>query len=198
MKKVRVYRALIFDLGDVLVRRTNQAPTTLAAFADQITHHEAWKRVKRGQCSFIDVIRYLIPNEQHLLAQDLLSYVPVAFELVPECLALIQRCKQAGYGVYLLSNFSREFFEPLAQRFNLYQLFDGMVISYQVGHLKPEREIYFRLLDSYNLRAEECIFIDDLPENIHAAQLLGIHGIVWTDYPLVAQQLKLLGIFDEM
>ena len=59
------------------------------------------------------------------------------------------------------------------------QYFDGTVVSALVGICKPDRRIYEYLLFKYGLKAEECIFIDDLPANIEAAKEVGIHGILF-------------------
>ena len=55
--------------------------------------------------------------------------------------------------------------------------FDGGIISYKENLLKPEAEIYIKLLDTYNLNAEECLFIDDTLVNIEAANKLGINTL---------------------
>ena len=58
--------------------------------------------------------------------------------------------------------------------------------------IKPEPEIYHYLLDTYGLKPEECVFIDDLKENIHSAVNLGIAGIVFTSYEQVREELDKL------
>ena len=47
--------------------------------------------------------------------------------------------------------------------------------------IKPQREIYELLLDTYGLQAEECLFIDDSPLNVEGAYCVGIQGIVFDD-----------------
>jgi len=48
--------------------------------------------------------------------------------------------------------------------------------------VKPDPEIYKTLLRRYNLKAEECVFIDDTEENVVSAQKIGLNGIVFTGY----------------
>ena len=48
--------------------------------------------------------------------------------------------------------------------------------------MKPDPEIYKILLRRYNLKAEECVFIDDTEENVVSAQKIGLNGIVFTGY----------------
>ena len=45
---------------------------------------------------------------------------------------------------------------------------------------KPDWRIYRRLMERYGLKAEECVFIDDRPENVAAARSMGMQGIVYT------------------
>ena len=57
--------------------------------------------------------------------------------------------------------------------------FDGIIVSCDVYHIKPEREIYEYMLDQYHLRTQECFFIDDRLENVEATEKLGMQGIVF-------------------
>jgi HAD superfamily hydrolase (TIGR01509 family) len=58
-------------------------------------------------------------------------------------------------------------------------LFDGLVISGEVGMVKPNADIYRYLLDTYKLDPAECIFIDDRDDNIEAGEKLGIKGYLF-------------------
>ncbi|MEA1911046.1 MAG: HAD-IA family hydrolase, partial [Spirochaetota bacterium] len=62
-------------------------------------------------------------------------------------------------------------------RFPSFDNFDGGVISFEVKLNKPDRRIYDSLLLKYNLDPGETLFIDDIQENITAAEELGIQGI---------------------
>ena len=70
------------------------------------------------------------------------------------------------------------------------QYMDGTVFSYQYQIIKPDVRIYEQLLKNYDLRAEECVFIDDKAENVEAAKAAGYQGIVFTDYETVKEQLE--------
>ena len=55
--------------------------------------------------------------------------------------------------------------------------------------IKPDPEIYKLLLSRYSLQPADCIFIDDNPANVAAAQTLGIHAIPFTNCPNLRKQL---------
>ena len=86
---------------------------------------------------------------------------------------LVEQLKQHGYCVYYLSNIPEDVLALLMER-DFKGLFDGGVASCEVKINKPDPRIYRALLDKYQLKADECIFIDDRADNIKAASLLGL------------------------
>lgn len=81
------------------------------------------------------------------------------------------------YNLYGLTNWSYETFPRTKKRFPIFEVFKGIIVSGEVKHIKPEKEIYFSLLNTYGLKAEECLFIDDNINNINAAKALNFQGI---------------------
>ena len=61
----------------------------------------------------------------------------------------------------------------------LFDKFDGLVFSVQIGIVKPNIDIYEYLISKYNLKTDECLFIDDTEKNIKGAQLAGISGYLF-------------------
>ena len=57
--------------------------------------------------------------------------------------------------------------------------FDGIVVSGEEKLIKPDPEIFKVLLDRYNLKAEESVFIDDSPANIKTAEGLGFKAVLF-------------------
>ena len=71
---------------------------------------------------------------------------------------------------------------PIARaRFGFLDWFDGIVISGELGVAKPDPRIFAHLLDTYALRADATVFIDDVPANVAAAVAAGMHAILFTD-----------------
>lgn len=93
-------------------------------------------------------------------------------------IAFIKKCKNEGHRIYGLSNWDAESFIVLKkQNPELFNLFDGVVISADAKANKPHATIYQTLLNRYQLQPENCWFIDDQQDNIDAAKKLGINAI---------------------
>ena len=90
-------------------------------------------------------------------------------------LNLIERLKNKGYKVYLLSNMNEYTFNKVKAS-NLFNIVDGYVLSYLVHQVKPYISIYKTLISKYNLTVSECLFIDDNENNINTAKMLGMIG----------------------
>ncbi len=90
---------------------------------------------------------------------------------------ILKELKQKGTPLYALTNWSAEKFPWAKEHFSFFNLFEGIVVSGEEKIIKPNPELYKRLLSRYNLKAEDCIFIDDNEANVEAARLLGIRGI---------------------
>lgn len=106
----------------------------------------------------------------------------------------IQRMRQNGYRVYILSNYARWTYEKTQEALSFLEDVDGALFSFQVQQIKPEPEIYQSLLKRFKLKPAECIFIDDRPENIDAALAQGICGVRFTTYEEVMEALKEYGV----
>ncbi|MCB0085498.1 MAG: HAD family phosphatase, partial [Caldilineaceae bacterium] len=68
--------------------------------------------------------------------------------------------------------------------------FDLVIMSNEVAMIKPDARIFELAMELLNVLPEQCIFIDDLAENVAAAQTLGLAGIVHTDWQLTRPQLE--------
>lgn len=73
-------------------------------------------------------------------------------------------------------------------------LFDAVVISCEVGMRKPDERIFRHALDLLGLDAAACVFIDDIEHNVHAAEALGIRGILHTGPDTTITELRELGL----
>lgn len=85
--------------------------------------------------------------------------------------------KEKGYRIYLLSNYSQEMFEKHTKGASFLKVLDGGVISYQIHAIKPDHEIYETLLKRYDLKPEECVFLDDRLENVEGGKRAGMEAV---------------------
>ncbi len=98
-----------------------------------------------------------------------------------------------GQTFYILSNFKPERFALLRKLYpEVFGLFDGIVISGSSGYAKPDERIFHHLFNTYGLIPEECVFIDDAPGNITAAQKLGVTAILCDNFNQLKSEFKKL------
>ena len=71
---------------------------------------------------------------------------------------------------------------------------DGGIMSYEVKVIKPDSAIYQALIDKYDLKPEECVFVDDLLENVEAAKKLGLKGVHAVTHEAALEGLAALGV----
>lgn len=115
-------------------------------------------------------------------------------DMIPGMESLVRRLKDAGYGIYLLSNASKAQHEYWP-RFPVSRLFDGKLISCDVKVVKPCRRIYQLFTEKFGLTPQECVFIDDAPANVAGAVACGWQGIVFHgSAEELKQKLRCMGI----
>jgi 2-haloacid dehalogenase len=103
---------------------------------------------------------------------------------------LVRRLKAAGYGVYGLTNWSMETYPMIRDRYEVFSLFDGIVVSGEEYLLKPDKAIYNCLLERYGLQPEESIFLDDNADNVAGAEAVGMKALRFESALQAEQELK--------
>ena len=110
---------------------------------------------------------------------------------VPGMRELIEELKIQRYEIYGLTNWSMETFPEAREHFGILQMIDRYVVSGAEGLVKPDPRLFQVLLDRYGLKAEECIFIDDNPDNVDAARQMGMEGIVFQGAEDLREKLRI-------
>ncbi|MBR4773073.1 MAG: HAD family phosphatase [Bacteroidales bacterium] len=110
---------------------------------------------------------------------------------VPGMRELIEELKIQRYEIYGLTNWSMETFPEAREHFGILQMIDRYVVSGAEGLVKPDPRLFQVLLDRYGLKAEECIFIDDNPDNVDAARQMGMEGIVFQGAEDLKEKLRI-------
>ena len=94
----------------------------------------------------------------------------------PAIWKLVHQLKEAGYHLYILSNYPETLFKKHTQYADFMDDMEGMVVSYMLHVGKPERIVYQTLCDRYGLNKEECLFFDDRAENVQGAIDFGMRA----------------------
>ena len=94
----------------------------------------------------------------------------------PAIWKLVHQLKEAGYHLYILSNYPEILFKKHTQYADFMDDMEGMVVSYMLHVGKPERIVYQTLCDRYGLNKEECLFFDARAENVQGAIDFGMRA----------------------
>lgn len=182
-------RNLVFDMGNVLVHWTGDSLMDWMGISDSNTRKELKRKMFQSpEWSLLDWGILDEDGAERIFfsrtREELHPYIHHAlhwFDMIHPVDGMadyIEKKKNEGYGIYLLSNASKttkDYFHLIPGS----EFFDGTVFSGDVGLIKPMPQIYDLLLSSFNLSAEECLFIDDLPVNVAGAMHEGMHGTVF-------------------
>jgi putative hydrolase of the HAD superfamily len=197
---------LILDFGGVVTTdlfaelsafcvRAGLAPDAFVrVLRDDPEGSEAFAAVEAGkipQREFEITIGRLLGVDDH----SLLSRALGGLRPRPEVLDLIQRTRDAGIRVGLLSNsWGEGEYDPYAG-YDLDSLFDAVVISGDTGMRKPDLAIYLLAADELGVPPDECVFADDTAANLPAAEELGMATVYFTDSGTgVSEISRLLGL----
>jgi putative hydrolase of the HAD superfamily len=108
---------------------------------------------------------------------------------------IVSSLKVRGYTLLLGSNTNVLHATYFRRRFAAtMSLFDHMILSYEVGWMKPDRRFYEACVTAAAVAAGRCVFIDDLPENVDGARRAGLLAVRYTDAPSLLAALSGLGI----
>ena len=171
---------IIFDLGGVILKGKassvlDKLNTTEEEYNTLLKFFDDWYKLdtdfqtieeKFDSCNFSEEIINKYKDK-------LLKYYELR-DLNKELLDLIKELKKNNK-VYILSNYNRVaalYYKSLDGLKDL----DGYVFSYEYKLVKPEEELFQIFLDKYNLKKEDCYFIDDTLDSIHIAQSIGINA----------------------
>ena len=198
-------RNILFDMGNVLIRFDQQyfihrlgiSGEDVGLLIREVFRSVEWVQMDRGTLREEDAFRAIasrLPERLHDAARKLICMWDRPILEIEGMYELVKELKEAGYGIYLLSNASLRQHDYWP-RIPASVFFDGKLISADHHVIKPQPEIYRLCLEKFGLKAEECFFIDDVPANIEGALQCGIPGAVFhADVRLLRQQLRASGV----
>lgn len=195
---------IIFDIGNVLVDFKWKSYIEGFQFSEEITQRlfdatvlsDAWNEFDRGAMEDEAMIQLFVDNdpgiekEIRMICEDVHDMLDIRDYAVP----WVRHFKERGYKVLYLSNFSKKAERECPHALTFIPYMDGGIMSYQLKCIKPQPEIYQKLIETYHLTPEECVFLDDREENCEAARKEGIHAIVFEDKKKAEKELVKLGV----
>ncbi len=200
------YKAIVFDLGGVVVD-FNPRSYLLNRFADEATEiflydtifaSEEWQMLDKGTIE---------QERAELLFMQRARKKGYGFEMQAviddwyymlrpkkEVCSLILELRQFGYEIYYLSNISHATLDFLRKQTTVMKLFNAGIASCDVQMLKPDKEIYRKLLSQYGLAVESTVFIDDTPKNVEVAHDFGMKSLLFTGIAKLKDSLHKEGV----
>lgn len=188
MKK---FKAIIFDLNGVLIldkpgyEASNLEKKTFKRLGLSLNDYEEKEKIKKElnwtETKFWDFVsdawKGAVPNN------DLIQ--------------LIKKIKRKDYKIALLSNTSGLIMRRELDDFfgvNINELFDEIIISSEVGYLKPNYEIYELCLRRLGVKANESIFIDDAKEYVEGGREVGMKCLLFKNNNKLKEYLNRLSV----
>ena len=195
---------VVFDVGNVIVRWAPLEIVKLTLGEDnasdqlvtEIFQSDTWLDLNKGLLTESQAkSQYQTELGLSTIECDrLFYYVKHTQLLIFGSVALMERLKAAGYGIYALTDNVVEIVTYLKSTYEFWEIFDGAIVSADIGSLKPEPEIFNALLSRYSLAAQETVFIDDMPHNVKGAESVGISAIRFKNSDQCEQALKAIGL----
>ncbi len=196
-------KAIIFDYGNVLLewnpryvyrRFFPNDPEGIEHFFREVNFMDWNVHQDKGRpfAEGVTVLSQQFPQYSHLIQAYQDYWKDSIGESITGTIDILKQLKQAGYPLYGLSNWSAETFPYAREKYDFFELFDDMVISGEVGHVKPDPVIYQMMLDKIGRPAKECLFIDDSLPNIDQANKMGFATIHFQSPELLEKELKQL------
>ncbi|GAB4468777.1 MAG: hypothetical protein Kow00124_03310 [Anaerolineae bacterium] len=183
-------RAVIFDWGGVLMRTLDHTPRHAwdhrlglppGAIEQAVHGSEAWRRAQRGEISerafWAEVGRALRIDPE--LLPDLRYDFSRGDVLDRDLIELIRELRRRRILVGLMSN-NIPALRTEIEALRIDYLFDAVVISSDIGILKPDPRAFHAVLDRLHTSAQDAIFIDDFIENVMGARRVGLEAIHFT------------------
>lgn len=194
-------RAVLFDLGGVIVRTEYQAPRQHLAERLGLEYDDLVKIVFDSDSGYKASIGAITPEahwdsvikrlKRPASEMEAIRHEFFAGDIIDRTLVDFLRSLRGKYKTGLISNAWGDLREYLVhEKFD--DAFEHMIISAEVGAVKPEAKIYQFALEQVGVKPKEMVFVDDFAVNIEGCEKVGIKGILFRDPDSTIKQLKAL------
>ena len=192
-------RAVLFDLGGVILRTEHQAPREHLAERLNMTYEDLDKIVFASETSRLASFGKLSTEQHWAAVVKRLGLTPseagqayaefFAGDIPDQELLDFIRSLRPGHKTGLISNGWPDLRDYIT-RSGFLDAFDTLVISAEVGLMKPDLKIYQLALSRLDVQASQSVMVDDTPVNVEAADELGMHGILFESTGQVQHDLE--------
>ncbi len=197
-------KVIVFDIGNVLAPFLWEDCLREHGFSEEMTqkigaatvNNKLWRELDRSDEFTEELIEQFVVQAPEIASEirQFLGFSETAVREYDYSTELIDRLKENGYKVYLLSNYSGRNFRYALDNFEFIRHADGRVVSYEVGYVKPEPGIFKALINKYGFDPKEALFLDDMKSNITAAEKEGFHTIHFTGLKEALERMRSLQI----
>lgn len=197
-------RNIVFDIGGVLadfrikefLLEKGLCEPVIRRVLKASVMNPCWGKFERGEVTEEETLRAFAAADPEIEKEIRTAFLSLRGMLVMRdyAIPLVRQLKQAGYGVYYLSNYSKKAYDECAESLAFMPDMDGGIVSFRVGLTKPDPRMYSTFLQQYGLQAEQCVFVDDTAENVEAAEKLGFTGIRFLSFEQLMSAFLELGI----
>ena len=195
----------VFDLGGVLLDWNPRHlyrklfagdEAAMEHFLATVCTHE-WNRCQDAGRSFAEGGRLL--TAEHPDKVELIDAYGARFdEMIAGPIAgmveILAELRDRGTPLYGLTNWSAETYPPARERFAFLSWFRGILVSGEVGVIKPDPRIFELLIERFAINPGNAVYIDDVEANVAAARSFGIHAIQFTTPARLRRELTRLGL----
>ena len=157
----------------------------------------AWNRQMDAGMTFADGVAQLtarFPEHAALIAAFDRSWSRMVPGALTDTVTLLKALQDQGHPVYAITNFSVEKFAECQVRFPFLADFVHVTVSGAVRAVKPDPAIFRRFLDDTGLEAADCLYTDDMADNVTAAQAIGMRAVRFTDAAALRTVLQTNGL----
>ena len=200
------YRAVVFDVGGVLIdadyrllgRKLFDGDAEVEFFLAEVLGAEFHQQRDRGVPMAETAAEWSRrhPDYESVIHEFCDRFPEMWRGPVAGALELLSDLKAARVGTYGLTNWGRETWPLACARFPFLDSLDGVLVSSEVGITKPDPEIFRTFCARFGVTPKGSVFIDDVAQNVAAAQSLGFHGIVFTDADELRRDLVRFGFLE--
>jgi 2-haloacid dehalogenase len=197
---------IVYDLGGVLIdwdprhlyRQLIEDEAAMEWFLAEVCH-TAWNEEQDRGRSFAAAIEEAAarhPEHRPLIAAYFERWAEMMAGEIEGSVAILEELQSAGYELHALTNWSAETFPHARERFAFLEWFDSILVSADVGLIKPDPAIFDLLLERIGRTPADCIYIDDNPKNVASAAALGFDAIAFRSAAQLRADLEDRGLLD--